>query len=378
MKGADRAATCIAIDAHMVGTGETGNETYVRGLVGGLRRVDHRNGYLLYTTDPRRLPAELTGPRFRARRLRPAGNLPRVGVATPLAAWRDRLDLLHATYTLPPLLPCRSVVTVHDVSYRLLPRAFSPRDRLLLSLTVPLSMRRADRVITVSEASRRDILRLYGLPQTKVVAIPNGVEEHFQPVREAARLAAVRQRHGLPEHFILALGNLQPRKNLRRLVAAYALLRHQYGIRQQLVLAGRPLWREGAIYRAIERHGLVGDVVTTGYIAEADLPALYSAADIFVYPSLYEGFGLPPLEAMACGTPVIAGATSSLPEVVGEAALLVKPTDVAALAAAIARLLLDDELRRHLGAAGRARAARFSWETTARQTVAVYDAVLRG
>ena len=378
MTGADRAAARIAIDAHMVGTGETGNETYVRGLVGGLRRVDHRNDYLLYTTDPRRLPAELTGPRFRPRRLRPAANLPRVGVATPLAAWRDRLDLLHATYTLPPLLPCRSVVTVHDVSYRLFPRAFSPRDRLLLSLAVPLSMRRADRVITVSEASRRDILRLYGLPPTKVVAIPNGVEDRFQPVDAASRLAAVRQRHGLPERFILALGNLQPRKNLRRLVAAYALLRHQYGIRHQLVLAGKPLWREGAIYRAIERHGLVGDVVTTGYVDDANLPALYSAADLFVYPSLYEGFGLPPLEAMACGTPVVAGATSSLPEVVGEAALLVEPTDVAALAAAIARLLRDDELHRHLGAAGRERAARFSWETAARQTAAVYDAVLQG
>ena len=231
----------IAIDAHMVGTGETGNETYVRGLVGGLRALDGDHDYLLYTPDPALIPATLLGERVRARRVVPGDNFRRIGVAMPRAALRDRLDLLHATYILPPWLPCKAVVTVHDITFRTHPETFSLRDRLLLSLAVPRSMRRAARVLTISEASRRDIIRHYHLPAAKVVAIPLAAEASFQPVRDPAQLAAVRARYGLPERYILAVGNLQPRKNLGRLIAAVATLRAVRGDDCRLVLVGQSL-----------------------------------------------------------------------------------------------------------------------------------------
>jgi glycosyltransferase involved in cell wall biosynthesis len=368
----------IAIDAHMVGTGETGNETYVRGLVGGLREVGGGHEYLLYTPEPGLLPPSMLGERVRARRVVPADNLRRVGMAMPRAARRDRLDLLHVTYALAPWMPCPAVVTVHDISYRTHPETFSARDRLLLSLAVPLAMRRAAWVITVSAAARRDIIWHYRLPAAKVVAIHNGVEARFRPVADPAALAAVRARYGLPERYILAVGNLQPRKNLRRLIAAFAALRAARGDDCRLVLVGQPFWRQAEVAAAIDAHGLRDAVIPTGYVPDEDLPAIYSAATVFAYPSLYEGFGLPPLEAMACGTPVVAGNRSSLPEVVGEAGLLVDPLDTGALAAALARLLDDGELRARLRQAGFGRAAGFTWREAARRTLGVYEAAMAG
>ena len=380
MKGAPYPARGrrIAIDAHMVGTHETGNETYIRGLVGGLHTVDAYNAYLLYTTDPALLPPRLVNGRFQPRRISPGGNIPRVGYAMPRAARHDHLDLLHVTYTLPPFLRCRTVVTVHDISYAFFPQAFSRRDRLLLSVAVPSSMRRADRVITVSESARRDIIRHYRIAEHKIVAIPEAAEEHFTPIRACDDLARVRTRYQLPERYILAVGNLQPRKNLRRLIEAFAFLKGAERVPQRLVLVGKGLWRESEIFDDIRARGLEGEIIATGYVPDADLPALYSAADVFVYPSLYEGFGLPPLEAMACGTPVIASTASSLPEVVGDAALLVDPLHTGELVMALRRVLTDGALHQHLASAGVVRAAHFSWAETARRTLAVYHDVLHG
>jgi glycosyltransferase involved in cell wall biosynthesis len=366
----------IAIDAHMVGTHETGNETYVRGLVGGLRQIDQQNDYALYTTDPTLLPPTMLGARFRPRRITPSANIPRLAWGMPRAARQDRLDLLHVTYTLPPALACRTVVSVHDISYTIFPEAFSPRDRLLLSLAVPLSMRRADAVITISEAARRDILKRYRLNPAKVTTTHLGVESHFQPVRDRATLVEIRARYRLPEQFLLAVGNLQPRKNLQRLIEAFATLRRDGRITAKLVLVGKTLWRVSEIFASIQGYGLADEVITTGYVPDEDLAAIYSAATVFVYPSLYEGFGLPPLEAMACGTPVLTSNTSSLPEVVGEAAITVDPLATGALALAIERLLGDAALRQDLIGRGLIHAQGFTWEATAAQTREVYGKVL--
>lgn len=368
--------TRIAIDAHMVGGEETGNERYIQGLVGGLRALGEGNEYLLYTPDPALLPPDLLARHIRARRVVPADNFRRVGLAMPRATRQDRADLLHVTYTLPPLLPCPAVVTVHDISYRLYPETFSLRDRLLLSLAVPRSMRRAARVITDSEAARRDIIRHYRLPGAKVAAIPLAAGEQFREGIAPETVAAVRARYRLPERFILAVGNLQPRKNLRRLIDAYAALRTSHPVDCHLVLVGQPYWRHAELARVITMHGLEERVITTGYVADEDLPAIYRAATIFAYPSIYEGFGLPPLEAMACGTAVVTSNTSSLPEVIGEAGLLVDPFDTGAIAAALRRLLDDADLRERLRKAGLRRAADFSWREVARRTVHVYEAAI--
>lgn len=360
----------------MLGAGESGNETYIRGLIEGFAAIDPPYDTLLYHTAQSRLPPGLPAGRFQPRLIWPTANVPRILAALPWAARRDKLELLHATYTLPPALPCPGIVTVHDISFRLFPRAFSPRDRLVLSLAVAHSVRAAATIITISESSRRDIVRLYRVPEERVTAIPLAASARFQPVTDAARLAGVRQRYNLPADYILAVGNLQPRKNLPRLLRAYAELKRHDDAVPDLVLAGKALWRESDVYRAAETLGLAGAIVFTGYVSDDDLVALYAGAHCFVYPSLYEGFGLPVLEAMACGTPVIASGTSSLPEVVGDAGLTINPLDVAELARAIRRLIDDDALRARLRVMGLARAATFSWTATARRTGDLYASVI--
>ena len=212
----------------------------------------------------------------------------------------------------------------------------------------------------------------YRVSPEKVVVAPCAADPIFQPVHDAARLAAVRERYGTVENFILCVGNLQPRKNLKTLVDAYVRLRRAGATRHKLVLVGRHVWLYDETFAPARASGIADELIFTGYMPDEDLVALYNAAELFVYPSIFEGFGLPPLEAMACGTPVVTSNTSALPEVVGEAALTVDPLDAEALATAMAAVLGNAGLRTWLGAQGLKRAAAFSWETTARTILEVY------
>jgi glycosyltransferase involved in cell wall biosynthesis len=234
-------------------------------------------------------------------------------------------------------------------------------------------VKRADRVIAVSEATRRDLIEFYQTPPAKISVIYHGVSPEFRPVQEKERLLAVRYKYGLDQRpFILSVGTIQPRKNYQRLVQAFASINQPLS----LVIAGSEGWNCDDVYREVEKLGLADRVYFPGFVAEEDLPVLLSAATLFGYPSLYEGFGLPVLEAMACGTPIVAANQSSLPEVVGDAGLTVDPTDVAALATAITRLLDDPSLRERLSAAGLAQAARFTWPTMAAKLLRVYQEVI--
>ena len=368
----------VAIDAHMVGEQETGNETYTLNLARALSALPAEargdSEILLYTPYPERLRSRLTPEAtVTIRRIRPAAASLRIPIGMPLAAACDRLNLLHVTYIAPPLGACSHVVSVHDISYEFYPAYFSPRDRLMLRALVPFSLRRAARVITISEYSRREIITRYQLPPERVSVTYLAAAEDYRPVRERSTLAALRARYGLAEHYVLALGNLQPRKNLARLVDAYVELRRAGQLAGvQLVLAGKAQWRESELFTAVRQSGLEGDILFPGYVADADLPALYSGALAFVYPSLYEGFGLPPLEAMACGTPVICSNAASLPEVVGAAALTVDPSCVEELAAALVAVADQPALRAELREKGLRRAAGFSWRRCAEETLAVY------
>ena len=368
----------IAIDAHMVGERETGNETYTLNLVRAL--IAHpavergESEILLYTTHPDRLRARL-GPDARAciRLIRPGSAPFRIGLGMPLAGLRDHLDLLHVTYVAPPVCRCPLVVSVHDISFDKHPTFFSPRVRVMLKALVPLSMRRASRVITLSEHARQEIIARYGLPAEHIAVTYLAAAPHYHPVIDSAVLSDMRQRYGLGPSYILALGNLQPRKNLLRLVEAYTQVRqqgHLAGV--QLVLAGKAQRRESELFAGAARSSHAADIIFPGYVADADLPAVYSGAGAYVYPSLYEGFGLPPLEAMACGTPVICSNAASLPEVIGDAALTFDPHDTAALAAALIRLHGDAGLRDELRQKGLRRAAQFSWTRCADETMAIY------
>jgi glycosyltransferase involved in cell wall biosynthesis len=290
-------------------------------------------------------------------------------------------------HVLPLVHPRRSVVTVHDLGYRHEPQAHRLLDRLYLELSTRYNARAATRVIADSAATKRDLVQLYGTDPDRITVIPLGVDELFQPVTDAARLAAVRAKYGIPGDYLLYVGTLQPRKNLVRLVEAWARVIADCRLqiadlgRRTLVIAGKKGWLYEEIFATVRRLGLEGRVLFPGYVPEEDLPALLSGATAFVLPSLYEGFGLPVLEAMACGTPVIAANVSSLPEVVGDAGLLVDPLDSDALAAALQRLLTDADpstplrasLRAELRQRGLARAKLFSWPRCARETLAVLE-----
>jgi glycosyltransferase involved in cell wall biosynthesis len=290
-------------------------------------------------------------------------------------SWTGPLDLFHAPdFVLPPVRPgTRTIVTIHDLSFLREPETVMPGMMAHLNQWVPLSVKRADHVVTVSAATRQDLIELYQTPPEKISVLYHGVTPDFKPVKNVEKLTAVRQKYGLGDcPFILSVGTLQPRKNYRRLIQALAKLDPV----PLLVIVGSKGWNYEDVFSEVTRQGLTGRVHFPGFVADADLPTLYSAASLFVYPSLYEGFGLPVLEAMACGTPVVASNRSALPEVVGEAGLLVDAKDVAALAAAVSRLLGDATLSQQLAQAGQAQAAHFTWPKMALELVNLYQQIL--
>jgi glycosyltransferase involved in cell wall biosynthesis len=280
-------------------------------------------------------------------------------------------------FTAPPFCPCPVVVSIHDLSFEHLPQTFKRRSRTQLRLTVRHSARRAARIISLSEHGRRDIIETYGITAERVSAIPLAAPSHFAPVHDNRELQRVRHNYGIDGDYILTVGSIQPRKNLARLVQAYASLRGNKSADKlpKLVLVGKSGWLYDETLRALKETGVADTVVLTGYVPQEDLPALYSGALCFVYPSYFEGFGLPPLEAMKCGAPVIVGNKTSLPEVVGDAALTVDPFDVEAIASAMQRVIESPALREELSIKGRARAETFDWRETARKTLAIYQEV---
>jgi glycosyltransferase involved in cell wall biosynthesis len=296
-------------------------------------------------------------------------------VALSRAIRRYRLDLVHDPVGVAPFLGpgggARRVVTIHDAFAFVTPQTHNRLDTWRYRTQLPHAARRADAVVTVSECSRRDLISHLGLPPRVVHTTVEGVDPSLRPVPDGAARRAVLARYGIKAPFLLYVGAINARKNTARLLEAYARVRARHP-QVSLVIGGQRQWRTDGMDATLGRLALGDDVRFTGYLDDADLPALYSAAEAFVFPSLYEGFGLPPLEAMACGTPVVTSGVSSLPEVVGDAALTVDPHDVEALASAMERVLTDPALRAALIRRGLVRAARFTWERAARETLTIY------
>ena len=282
-------------------------------------------------------------------------------------------DVAHFTNSVVPLAsPVPTVVTIHDMSLSLYPQ-FHPMRRVLLNRPLAnLAARRVDAIITVSHSARRDILRLYNLPPERVRVVHEAAAPEFHPIDDRAALGRVRRRYELPDRFILYVGTIEPRKNLPRLLEAFARRRASGDLPHTLVCVGRYGWRARDVQRAIDRLQLDRAVRFLGYVPFADLPAIYNLADVFVFPSLHEGFGLPVMEAMACGTPVVIGRNSSLVEIAADAAEAVDPLDVDAIGDALVRVTRDRAHHDALRQRGLQRSSAFSWPRAARETLDVY------
>ena len=371
----------VGLDAHLLSLSKSyrgaGVSRYISGLLAHLPEYDQDLSYVAFLGDSR-----VRSPGWRRcvskwHTESPVARILWEQLVQPWAAFRERLDLLHApVYVGPVLAPCPVVVTIHDLSFYLYPELFRRRNRIYLQTFTRRTAERSAGIIAVSGSTRADIVRMLGVPERRVAVIPNGVGEEMRPIEDREKVEGLRRRYSLPEHLILFVGTLEPRKNIVTLLQAYAILRRKRGTVHRLVVAGGKGWYYEEIYAVVESLGLSDDVFFPGYIPQSELPLWYNAADLFVYPSLYEGFGIPPLEAMACGTPVVVSNTSSLPEVVADAGVVVDPCDAEALAEAMLRVVSDPVHHRALRDAGLLRAKGHSWRNTAARTADFYRQVL--
>ena len=368
----------IAIDASAVPQRMAGAAVYTYQLVRALAALPGDQRLVVFARPG--LFDDLAGDRLRVEHVRPMGRAMRLGweqALLPLQLRRERIDVLHSPHHHTPVAArlasgrLRRVVTFHDVTFLLLPERYPLIRRLYMSSVTRASARAADAFIAPSQAVRNDVVRKLGLPADRVSVIPEAAAPAYAPA-DGAAMASLRQRYGLPNRYLLSVGSLEPGKNRARLIEAYARLHHE-GIDVPLMVAGQRAWNYEGDFELVRRLGLDQQVRFLGYVPDEDLPALYSGALLLAFPSLYEGFGLPVLEAMACGTPVLTSNVSATAEVAGDAALLVDPRSVDGLTSALGRLLTDDALRAELRRRGLARAAEFSWERTARETLTVYE-----
>lgn len=363
----------IAIDARKLH--DYGIGTYVRNLVYWLSKLEDTNTYLLLC---RREDVDFVrslGPRFEPLPERSGNYTVRELLSIPVALARARVDLFHAPhYVVSPLTQCPFVVTIHDCIHlrfpQYLPNQLAPRYARTMMQT---SARRSRRVLTVSQASKQDIVHYLRVPPDKVEVIYNALDERLATPPTKEEMARVRDRYQLDSPFILYTGNIKPHKNVDRLIEAYALLRKQGVVDAKLLIIGDEVSKYPNLRRLVHRHQLHPYVRFFGFVSDEMLATLYRLATVFVFPSLYEGFGLPPLEAMAAGTPVITSNVSSLPEVVGDAALLIDPMDPQSIADAMARVIGDHQLREELVRRGHDRVRSFSWQRSVTRVRDVYQ-----
>jgi glycosyltransferase involved in cell wall biosynthesis len=353
---------------------------YTRGLITTLAQLDHQNQYTLL--------APSDAPRHDLQTFQNHSNfnykiypLPerwltigwhRFYLPVPVEWLAGQLDLFHSpNFILPPTERAKTLLTVHDLSFIRHPQGAVAGLRQWLNRVVPRSLARADHILADSTSTKQDLIDIFKLNPTDITVVGAGVEERFQPIADAATLAAVRERYRLPEKFVLGLGTLEPRKNFTGLIAAFS----QSSVREthHLVIAGGKGWLYNDIFAAAQTSPVANRIHLIGFVADADLPALYSLADIFAYPSHYEGFGIPVIEAMACGTPVVCANNSCLPEVAGDSALQVTATDTAALAGTLTQLATNPALREHAVRAGFRQAQKFTWPAAAKRLLSVYQ-----
>ncbi len=363
----------IGIDARKLH--DFGIGTYIRNLLRELAKIDRTSEYVVLTRPQDVGIAASLGENFRAVADRSGHYSIAEQISIPLAVWRERLDLFHAPhYVLPVLTPSRSVVTIHDCIHLKFPEY--QRHRLgyaYARTTLYAAAHKSNRILTVSEQSKRDILSFFNVPPEKIVVTPNAIDDRFSAPPSEEHVVQTRERYQLSHTYLLYVGNIKPHKNLERLIEAFYLVRAEGRSELELVIIGDEISKLQSLRRAVHKHDIHRYVRFLGFVPDKTLAVLYRLASVFVFPSLYEGFGLPPLEAMASGTPVITSNVSSLPEVVGDGALLVDPYSAEAIAAGILMVLRSTHLREDLKRRGLKRAQEYSWARSVQRVREVYD-----
>ena len=366
----------IAIDARKLH--DFGIGTYIRNVLAGMARLDQQSEFIVLCRPADADVLNELGANFRAvaEDSRPYSLGEQVSI--PLTLVRERAHLLHEPhYVLPPATRCRAVVTIHDCIHLMFPQYLPGRlAHVYARISMWSAVHKADRILTVSEASKRDILRFFDVPANKVAVIYNAIDERFLAPPDQERMDLIRQRYQLDHPFLLYVGNIKPHKNLERLIDAFGRARGQGLDDLRLVIIGDEISKYPPLRQSVHRHRLDKYVRFLGFQPHDTLAAFYRLARAFVFPSLYEGFGLPPLEAMACGTPVVTSNVSSLPEIAGDAALLVDPYDPDSIADGIRQAVADAAVRARLIERGYARAREFSWERAVGDIHGIYMDVL--
>ncbi|MDD5085530.1 MAG: glycosyltransferase family 1 protein [Candidatus Omnitrophica bacterium] len=351
----------VGIDMQSTTGQRTGIGTYAASLAGELKKIDNGNQYFYYSS-PRR------------KDLRTYERIYWENVTLLNRARRDKVDILHTVGFAPPVRKsCKLIATIHDLIGMIFPGNLGPVSRLYWSKWLPWASSKADRIIVSSENTKKDVIRLLKVKEDKVRVILLAVGDEFKPVTDKRLLGELAGKYNLENGFFLSVSTVEPRKNFSRLIEAFGLFKKNLKGPEKLVIVGMKGWDYPEIMDKIRNLGLENEVVFTGYVSGVELAALYGMAKIFVFPSLYEGFGLPVLEAMACGAPVVTSNTSSLPEVTGEAAMKVNPLSVDEIYGAIEKLWCNDSLRKELIDRASQKVKQFSWRKTAHEVVKVYE-----
>jgi len=369
----------IGIDFHVASGIYQGVRTYLTNLIEAMLKVENEFAYFIYAKNTDELAHwGNNNSNVNLKKLPSASGRFNLLIGFPVCAIRDRLSLFHSQYVLPPLIPCKSVLTIHDILYESNQEFFPVLHKNLLKFFVPFSAKRADRIISVSEFTKKEIVKYYRVPEEKITVIHEGASDKFANIKDKESIFSVIKRYGIKKKYILFVGRIEPRKNIIGLLKAFDYIKKKGMKDICLVIVGNQdrIFQEKELFNRIKDMELSSDIIFTGGVSEDDLPVLYNGAEVLVYPAFAEGFGLPVLEAMACGTPVITSDTTSLPEVTGDAAILINPNSYEEIGGSLEKLLNNHVLRKELSEKGLERAQKFSWTEAAKKTIEVYKEVL--
>lgn len=351
-----------------------GAVTYLANLIENLGNIDKENSYTIYYAHSRALKnGYKLSPHFQARVLWPSSHWIEIPISLPLELIRRPIDLLHVPVLAPPVCPCPFVQTIYDLDWELYPEVFPKLKKYRLSKLVPLTAKKAIKIITISEFVKKCVVDFYGIPEEKITVAYPGINSQYRRIEDHKTIKKIRNKYNISGKFILYVGKLQARKNTPRLLKAFHILKREKRLPHKLVLVGRKTFLSSEIFTTIKELDLQDDVIITGIVPLEELPIFYSAAELFTFPTLSEGFGIPPLEAMACGTPVVASNAASLPEVVGEAGIMINPYKVEELAQAMYDVLTNDHLKKELISRGLKQVKAFSYKKMAEQVLNVYN-----